>query len=109
LAYSEEFQSCQHDYSEFLSRIGRCLQSDGRYSEAQILLDDTLEIEEKALGPEHPNVLASVSSLGVILAQQGKYEGAEVMLRRALEGREKVLGPEHPNTLRSASTPWFSA
>jgi tetratricopeptide (TPR) repeat protein len=81
LTYSEELQSCQHDYSEFLSRIGRCLQSDGRYSEAQILLDDTLEIEEKALGPEHPTMLASVSRLVAVLAQQGKYKEAEVMLQ----------------------------
>jgi tetratricopeptide (TPR) repeat protein len=103
LIYSEEFQSCRHKYSEFLSRIGRFLQSDGRYSEAQILLDDTLEIEEKALGPEHLTVLASVSRLVAVLAQQGKYEETEVMLRRALRGLRKVLGSEHYSTLYAAS------
>jgi tetratricopeptide (TPR) repeat protein len=56
---------------------------------------------EKALGPEHPDTLTSISNLGSVLTDQGKYEEAEAMHRRALQGYEKVLGPEHPNTLTS--------
>ncbi|KAL4862504.1 hypothetical protein BDV12DRAFT_190383 [Aspergillus spectabilis] len=90
------------------SRIGRCLQSDGRYNEAQSLVLDVLKIRVEYLagetnihGPEHPNTLTSFSQLGSVLARQGKYEEAEAMHRRALGGREKVLGVEHPDTLTS--------
>jgi Tfp pilus assembly protein PilF len=58
---------------------------------------------EKALGPEHPDTLISISNLGSVLAQQGKYEEAEAMHRRDLAGSEKALGPEHPDTLTSIS------
>ena len=58
---------------------------------------------EKALGPEHPDTLASVNNLATLLSDQGDYAGAEVLHRRALAGREKALGPEHPGTLTSVN------
>ncbi|GFF30843.1 hypothetical protein IFM61606_10601 [Aspergillus udagawae] len=103
LTRSEEFQSRRHEYCELLSRIGRCLQSDGRYNEAQIFLTDVLEIRQTVLGSMHPKTLTSISYLGSVLDDQGKYEEAEAMHRRALEGRERVLGPQHPNTLTSVN------
>ncbi|RHZ43106.1 uncharacterized protein CDV56_100225 [Aspergillus thermomutatus] len=116
LTNSEQFQRCRHEYHDLSSRIGRCLQSDGRYNEAQIFFTDVLEIGETALGPEHPATLTSVSNLGSVLEgqgnvsnlvsvleRQGKYEEAEVMHRRDLKGSEEVLGPEHPDTLISVS------
>jgi tetratricopeptide (TPR) repeat protein len=101
LANSAEFQAHQDNYHGFLTRIGSCLQSDGRYGEAEVVFRNVLEMREGACGPEHPDTLTSVSQLGWVLARQGKYEEAEAMHRRALQGREKVLGPEHPDTLTS--------
>ncbi|RSL80949.1 hypothetical protein CEP52_017301, partial [Fusarium oligoseptatum] len=59
--------------------------------------------EEKALGPDNPNTLASVSNLGSVLSRQGKYDEAEAIYRRALKGYEKALGLEHPSTLTSVN------
>jgi tetratricopeptide (TPR) repeat protein len=101
LANSAEFQAHQDNYHDFLTRIGSCLQSDGRYDEAEVVFRKVLEMREAAYGLEHPNTLTSVSQLGSVLAQQGKYKEAEAMDRRALQGGEKVLGPEHPSTLTS--------
>ncbi|KAB8072454.1 violaceus kinesin [Aspergillus leporis] len=101
LMNSEEFQDKRHEHNDFLSRIGKCLQSDGRYNEAEILFIDVLKIRERTLGLGHLDTLASASNLGSVLDDEGKYEEAEAMHRRALEGREKVLGPEHPDTLAS--------
>jgi Flp pilus assembly protein TadD len=64
------------------------------------MLRRALELNEKVLGPEHPDTLTSIN-LAVVLEGQGKYEAAEMMHRRALELREKVLGPKHPDTLGS--------
>ncbi|KAL4765454.1 uncharacterized protein BDW70DRAFT_168748 [Aspergillus foveolatus] len=90
----------KHD--DLLTKIGRCLESDGRYAEAERLLLNVLRIRERACGPEHPDSLASISDLCSVLVRQGKYQTAEAMHRQALEGH-KVFGPEHPNTFASLS------
>ncbi|KAL4862750.1 hypothetical protein BDV12DRAFT_190178 [Aspergillus spectabilis] len=43
LADSAEFQAHQAHHDGFLERIGRCLQSDGRYAEAETLFQDDKE------------------------------------------------------------------
>ncbi|KAJ5481007.1 kinesin light chain [Penicillium diatomitis] len=99
LADSAEFQERQHDYDNFLARIGRCLRRDGRYAEAGSVFRNVLSTQERFCGPEHADTLASIRNLGLCLERQGNYEEAEAIHRRALLGSEKVLGPEHPHTL----------
>ena len=55
------------------------------------------------LGEEHPDMLASASSLASSLLRQGKHAEAERINREVLGARRRVLGEEHPDTLRSAS------
>ncbi|KAL4938312.1 hypothetical protein BDV06DRAFT_215198 [Aspergillus oleicola] len=99
LINSEEFHNIHYEYVELSSRVGKSLQSDGRYNEAKILFVDCLKFRERDLGPEHPDTLTSIGNLGSVLERQGKYKEVEAMQRRALEGYEKALGPEHPDTL----------
>jgi len=54
-----------------------------------------LEIRERLLGPEHPNVAADVAALAAILDGQGKRDEAEGLIRRSLAVFERVYGPEH--------------
>ena len=61
----------------------------------------TLQLQGKVLGKEHPATLVSMMSLAESLFQQGKYAEAEAMHRQTLQLQEKVLGKEHPNTLLS--------
>ncbi|KAL4922789.1 putative kinesin light chain [Aspergillus aurantiobrunneus] len=83
---STEFLTLQDHYHDFLARIGSCLESDGRYSEAEIIFRTVLEMRERACGPDDADTLTSVSQLGSVLARQGKYDEAEAMHRRALLG-----------------------
>jgi tetratricopeptide (TPR) repeat protein len=53
---------------------------------------------ERALGPDHPNVAASLHNLALVYQAQGRYEAAEPLLQRALELCEQLLGLEHPHT-----------
>jgi hypothetical protein len=57
------------------------------------------KLEEKVLGPEHPQTLGTRSDLANTLWSQGKYAKAEAENRTVLTIKEKVLGPEHPETL----------
>jgi CHAT domain-containing protein/Tfp pilus assembly protein PilF len=69
----------------------------GKYSEAIPLAQRALAIREKALGPDHPDVAASLNTLANLYVKQGRYADAEPLTKRALAIREKAFGPDHPN------------
>jgi tetratricopeptide (TPR) repeat protein len=80
----------------------------GTYTQARPLIERTLEIREKALGPEHPDTAGSLNNLAELLKDQGDLAGARPLLERALAIREKALGPEHPYTNASrANFAWL--
>ena len=56
-----------------------------------------MEINEKALGPNHPSVSWSLNNLAFLYDNQGRYVDAEPLYRRALAIAEKTLGPDHPS------------
>ena len=62
-----------------------------------------LAIDEKAFGPDHPNVAIRVNNLGMVLKDLGDLDGARKAYQRALAIFEMVLGADHPNaqTVRS--------
>ena len=72
-----------------------------KYVEAEPLYQRFQAIVEKALGPEHPNVAATLQGLAVLYLAQGRYAQAEPLYRRSLAIMEKALGPEHPNVAKS--------
>ncbi|CAN5850103.1 hypothetical protein BH20PSE1_BH20PSE1_26500 [soil metagenome] len=52
---------------------------------------------EKALGPEHPHVAASLNNLAALYDAQGQYGKAEPLYERALQILKKALPSDHPN------------
>jgi tetratricopeptide (TPR) repeat protein len=88
---------------KLLSKVGQCLERNGQYVEAEEMHQQTLELDKKVSGLEHPHTLTSMSQLAWALSGQGKYVEAEQMEQQALELRKKVLGLEHPDTLTSMS------
>jgi CHAT domain-containing protein/Tfp pilus assembly protein PilF len=86
-------------YSES-QKLGRA----GKYDEARNLVERMLEIHEKELGPNHPDVAADLNNLAILYSISGDYAKGEQLGQRALTLREKALGPEHPdvaNTLNN--------
>ncbi|KZP03768.1 TPR-like protein [Athelia psychrophila] len=71
----------------------------GRYNEAETLYERALGVQERLLGADHPETLATVHSLAILYEQQGRYDEAEVLYHRALGGQERQLGANHPATL----------
>jgi hypothetical protein len=62
------------------------------------ILDTTLEIGRRVLGPENPDTLDFINNLADIYDQEGKYAQAEPLFRQVDQLRARVLGPEHPDT-----------
>ncbi|KAI1132153.1 hypothetical protein F5Y10DRAFT_6263 [Nemania abortiva] len=87
--------------SYLLFNIAKSYSILGKYSEAEQLYRQTLQLQEEVLGREHPSTLASMNNLANVLDDQGKYEEAEKMHRQTLQLKEEVLGREHPSTLNS--------
>ena len=85
---------------QLLFKVGRCLQINGQYVEAEQMHQQTLELK-KVLGLEHPDTLTSMNEVARALSSQGKYAEAEQMHQKTLELRKKVSGLEHPDTLMS--------
>ena len=81
-----------------LNKLARLLQDQGDLAGARPLFERALAINEKALGPEHPDTAANLNNLARLLRAQGDLAGARPLFERALAISEKVLGPEHPET-----------
>jgi CHAT domain-containing protein/Tfp pilus assembly protein PilF len=73
----------------------------GKFDEAVTRAQRALAIIEKALGPDHPAVAASLDNLALLYQSRGEYVRAEPLYERALAIIEKVLGPDHPDVATS--------
>jgi non-specific serine/threonine protein kinase/serine/threonine-protein kinase len=76
----------------------------GLFSRAQTLIERTLQIQRRVLGPEHPDTLRSARILASILEDEGHHAEAEKLKRQTLDLDRKVLGFENDETLRCESS-----
>lgn len=92
----------------------------GKYKDAEPLCKRALEIREKVLGKDHPDVAKQLNNLALLCQnqvyrflyvsleisyhfcwKQGKYEEVERYYQRALEIYESKLGPDDPNVAKT--------
>ncbi|MFF4744997.1 serine/threonine-protein kinase [Streptomyces chengbuensis] len=71
----------------------------GRWEEAGEVHRAVATEREHALGPDHPDTLASRYEVGFTLSRTGRAADALREFGRVAEGRERALGPDHPETL----------
>jgi len=83
-------------YATALNWLAMVFQRQGRYVDAEPLYKRSLAIQEKALGPDHPNVAFDLNNLAGIYRDQGHYAEAEPLYTRSLSIRETALGRNHP-------------
>jgi serine/threonine protein kinase len=84
--------------------MGTVYRNLGLYSQAQSLLEQSVEIKRVAFGPEHAETLKSSNTLAEVLMQEGEFAQAEELARRIVDSSRRVLGPRHPDTLKSMGT-----
>jgi len=83
--------------------MGDVYNSLGLNPQGKVLVAQALDLQRRAVGPESPDTLASMSLMSVFLSGEGKFAEAEKLQRETLETRLRVLSPEHPDTARSMS------
>ena len=77
-------------------RSFRASKNQGSRSESEPFYLRTLEITEKTLGTEHPQVALVLSNLADLYRAQNRCNEAEPLYLRALKISEKKQGAEHP-------------
>ncbi|MHC5830378.1 MAG: tetratricopeptide repeat protein, partial [Nostoc sp.] len=72
--------------------------SQGRYSEAEPLLTQALEMRKQLFAGDHPDVATSLNNLAGLYNSQGRYRDAEPLYTQALAICDRILGVNHPTT-----------
>ena len=86
---------------ETLNQEVRSLYQNGQYDRAVVVAKKALEVAEKNVGPDHPDVAVSLNNLALLYDTQGRYAQAEPLYKRSLAILEKSLGPDHPDVAKS--------
>ncbi|MBA4348538.1 MAG: kinesin [Thermodesulfovibrio sp.] len=101
IVFGEDVIKKELDEARKLNQKAEKLYSQGRYNEAINYIKMSLDIVEKALGIEHPDVAESLHNLAVLYRLTSRYSEAEPLHKRSLEIYEKTLGKDHPDVATS--------
>ena len=97
---AQRFVDSEGNTATILNNLAQLLQATNRLAEAEPLMRRALAIDEKSLGPEHPDVARDLNNLAQLLQATNRLAEAEPLMRRALAIDEKSYGPEHPDVAR---------
>jgi tetratricopeptide (TPR) repeat protein len=82
--------------SSSLNYLGELYQFQGRYSEAEPLSLQALEIRRRSLPEDHPSLATSLNNVAGLYYFQGRYSEAEPLYLQALEIDRRSLPEDHP-------------
>ena len=82
-----------------LTSLALILQEQTKRSEALVLYERALRIEEQELGANHPQIATTLRSMVGLLSYLNRHPEAMAVAKRALAIREEVLPENHPLTL----------
>src|SRR5687767_15188261 len=84
LQIAEVFGSHDPRFATSLNNLAEVLRALGKYSDAEPLYRQALDIRTAAFGRDHPHVAVSLNNLGVLLLQLARPDEAEPHIQRAL-------------------------
>lgn len=68
----------------------------GRFGAARKLYEESLELIEKILGPDHTEIATVLHNMGGLEHARGRYAEAEAPARQGVAIRRRALGTDHP-------------
>ena len=74
---------------------------EGKFTEAEILLRETADAQERVLGAEHRATLITKTELALALWGSGRLAEAETLQREILRVQQHLLGDDHSDTVKS--------
>ncbi len=85
------------------NRLAALYFAQAQYAKAEPPAQRALELREKALGKEHPDVAESLATLAEVARGKSEFAKAEPLYQRALKVREKALKEDHICVAQSAN------
>ncbi len=82
--------------AELLNKHGTAAYQSGESALAIQSFEQSLELLQRRLGKNHPDVAAALNNLALLYYSRGEYERAEPLYRRSLAIDEQTLGDDHP-------------
>lgn len=82
--------------AETLNKHGTAAYQAGDSALAIQSFEQSLELLQRRLGKNHPDVAAALNNLALLYYSRGDYERAEPLYRRSLAIDEQTLGDDHP-------------
>jgi tetratricopeptide (TPR) repeat protein len=79
-----------------LNNLANLYYNQGKYSEAEPLYLDALEMTKRLFTGDHPDVASSLNNLALLYHNQGKYSEAEPLYLDALEMIKRLFTCDHP-------------
>lgn len=80
-------------------RIGKFLETDGKYHSAECLFEKAYQIRSELQGTENPETFTTLLHLAGVHWHQGRMAKAAQLEEQVIEGRKRILGNEHRDTL----------
>jgi tetratricopeptide (TPR) repeat protein len=69
-----------------------------KYVQAELLLNNVVQVRRKVLGEENPETLSSEADLAALYRHRGQYPKAELLYTKVLMSLRSVLGAKHRST-----------
>jgi tetratricopeptide (TPR) repeat protein len=85
------------ELSSSLNYLAGLYESQGRYSEAEPLYLQAVEIDRRSLPEDHPDLATDLNNLALLYKSQGRYSEAEPLFLQAVEILRSKLPANHPN------------
>jgi tetratricopeptide (TPR) repeat protein len=82
-------------------QLGLFKYEQGEYQEAITFYEKSLEIREKTLPPNHPDLAASYNNIGLVYDSMREYSKALSYYEKALEIKQQSLPPNYPSLANS--------
>jgi tetratricopeptide (TPR) repeat protein len=81
----------------YYQNIGYIKDHQGDHEKAIEYYEQGLEIHQKTLPPNHPDLASCYSNIGLVYQRMGEYSKALSFYEKSLEIRQKTLLPNHPD------------
>lgn len=91
LAMQEQRGTESSELADVLNKLGAALGAQGRFDEAEAVLQRSLQVHERVFGGKDPRVAKVLHNLSGIALNRKDFEATETLIRRALEIREANL------------------
>jgi len=104
LAVLERMAAPELEIAQVLSGLGTTLVQEMRFGEAESLYARARSIRETRLGPDHPDVAATLHNIAELFAAQGRFAEAAKIFDQSQALLERKLGANHPATVAAAQS-----